>query len=108
MSKRFLTSTIVLLLIVTIGVCDEQSIPPSRSVTDRYRIVTSTIFRYNNTNCPYQFPLYDNRRISVCLNSTVIDIRQFLNNKPTIKGLNMSKVDWLRLVNLIPYINATF
>ena len=90
----------------------EQTISSSRVtrfVTDNNDRISSTltIFKYNNTNCPYQFPLYDDdRRISVCLNSTVIDIRQFVNDVPSIKGLNLSKNDWIKLVSLIPYINA--
>ena len=90
----------------------EQTISSSRVtrfVTDNNDRISSTltIFKYNNTNCPYQFPLYDDdRRISVCLNSTVIDIRQFVNDVSSIKGLNLSKNDWIKLVSLIFYINA--
>ena len=78
----------------------------TRFITDNDHI-SLTLFKYNNTNCPYQFPLYDDdRRISVCSNSTVIDIRQFVNDVPSIKGLNLSKNDWIKLVSLIPYVNA--
>lgn len=81
----------------------------TRSATDQIstNLTTNlTSFNYNNTNCPYQFPLYDDRRVSVCLNSTLVDIRQFLNDRPTVKGLNLTRNDWLKLVSLMPYISA--
>ena len=79
---------------------------PTVIVTDN-AIISSALpfYQYNNTNCPYQFRLYDNKRISVCLNSTVVDIRQFIGDKPSIKGLNIFKRDWIKFVNVIPYIS---
>ena len=52
-----------------------------------------------SANCPYQYLLSRNIRFSICKirNEVVLDIRQFLNNRPTIKGIGISINDFVYL-----------
>ena len=45
----------------------------------------------NSHRILHQYKLSEHLRLSICAvkNDTIIDIRQFLNGKPTIKGINI-------------------
>lgn len=63
---------------------------------------------FNQSLCSYikHFRLPGEFMLTVCEYNkrTIIDIRQFLNNKPTIKGISLSQRQWDYLRSIIQYI----
>ena len=54
-------------------------------------------------NCPSQFPLSDRLVASVCFDdeaNVIVDIRLFLNHKPTIKGVVLNEDEYFALGHL--------
>ena len=53
------------------------------------------------SSCSNQFELGYRVKISICYpeGDPVVDIREFLANRPTIKGIQLSKEEWGGLMN---------
>ena len=70
-----------------------------------YKLTTekpTPIDRHNNSKCHSQFDLEDSIRVSVCHISKIeqlVDIRVFINNKPTIKGIQLRPYQWENLLS---------
>ena len=59
-------------------------------------------------NCGFQYKLkFERIWISVCYlkKTPVIDIRQFINNRPSIKGIQLSVPEWKSFLDLISKVN---
>lgn len=95
----FLVSILTLCIILT-GI--------SSSTTEPNTVVTAAINVSNTTLCSYlkHFSLSRNIVISVCLlNKHIrIDIRHFVNDKPTIRGIYLDEWQWNGLLKLLPKI----
>ena len=63
---------------------------------------------YNRNTCTFQYKLtFERVWISVCHlhKDIVVDIRQFINNKPSIKGIQLSVQEWNSLIDWSSVIN---
>ncbi|OOZ35862.1 hypothetical protein BOW52_11090, partial [Solemya elarraichensis gill symbiont] len=90
--------------------------PPPRSSTDCIKIesdVESNVSEVsvNDTLCTYvkQFPLPEHYRITVCLyrGRTRIDVRRFINDTATIKGVFLNIKQWKYMRSIIPRIDLS-
>lgn len=66
-----------------------------------------SIIPSNYTNCLTQYTLGYNLRLTICQNEQygeIIDIRYFLNDKGTIKGIVLPKMVIFRLLQILPKI----
>lgn len=89
----------------------------SSSTTEPHTVVTAAINKTlanvsNSTLCSFlkHFPLSRSIIISVCLlNKHIrVDIRHFVNDKPTIRGIYLYEWQWNGLLKLLPKIISTF
>lgn len=66
---------------------------------------------FNASLCDYlkSFPLSDSVHVSVCVyqGSILIDFRRFMNNRATIKGIQLNPVQWEYLKRIWPYIDQS-
>ena len=69
------------------------------------------IHQYNHSLCDFikQFKIPDTYNVTICLyqDEVVVDIRQFINEKETIKGVQINTRQWKYIQQIIPYINKT-
>ena len=66
--------------------------------------------RGNSSECHIQFDLEDNIRMSLCYlkeNNRLVDIRLFINEKPTIKGIQLTAKQWQNLMTYVELVNET-
>lgn len=65
----------------------------------------------NHSLCDFikQYEIPDTYYVTICLyqDEIVVDIRQFINGKETIKGVQMNTRQWKYIQRIIPYINKT-
>lgn len=112
LQRRGLTDARVFIILTSLfcslglGLAIKYKTPPLQSIpSDIVRVnatVLCTLFE--------QYRLSGNVRITVCDHvheGLRVDIRQFLNNKPTIKGIALSKSSFESLSNFWPNITAT-
>ena len=84
----------------------------STSQLIRYRTEVPIPFEIiKNSSCPNRFALSDKIRASLCITHQgriLVDIRQFLDNNPTIKGISLTESEYFVLgqifSNLYSYI----
>ena len=71
---------------------------------------TSDDRRFNDTLCKYikTFDLPEQYKLSVCSyqQQVRIDIRYFIGDKATIRGIHLNKLQWAYLQRLTPHINS--
>ena len=63
---------------------------------------------FTRDTCGFQYKLkFERVWISVCYlqKTPVVDIRQFINNNPSIKGIQLSTQEWKSLLDWIPTVN---
>lgn len=69
------------------------------------------IHKYNHSLCDFikQFEIPDTYYVTICLyqDEIIVDIRQFINGKETIKGVQINTRQWKYIQQIIPYINKT-
>ena len=67
--------------------------------------------KYNHSLCEFikQFEIPDTYYVTICLyqDEVVVDIRQFINGKEIIKGVQINTRQWKYIQHIIPYINKT-
>lgn len=74
---------------------------PSSEAQISYESVNTSIKCLN-----HQFKLSTITRLNICHvhNKTLVDLRVFLNNKPTIKGIAITMEEWKMLLRMLPFI----
>ena len=60
----------------------------------------------NFTFCHTQYEIKDRLRISLCgVQEITVDLREFINEKPTLKGIQFSKDEWLNFMTHVALID---
>lgn len=94
-----------LIPVIIFGFIDSTSL---QAVCDTY---SPSITTNVSAVCDYtiQYDLQDDIRLTVCKLETVflIDIRKFVNDTATIKGIQLRSQQWIRLKRFIPYVDST-
>ena len=101
-----ITIPIVLTIMVAIGL----------SINSQYKNNSPVDYEYypsldtnRNSSCHTQYTILERVRVSVCwvYNGVAVDIREFVNKKPSIKGIQLTNLEWedfMTYIGLIDYI----
>ena len=86
------------------------------SINSQYKNYSPVDYEYyqsldtnRNASCHTQYNILERVRVSVCwvYNGVTVDIREFVNKKPSIKGIQLSNLEWeyfMTYIGLIDYI----
>lgn len=103
----FIFTSLVAIVNVTVNLTDiiksNQNISGA-SAFDKWNVKDSQLNSTNIVNCDKQYDLGFNIRLSYCETEQLgkmVDLRYFLNDKSTIKGIAMPKVVLSRLMDVV-------
>lgn len=105
------TFTMLVMIAVTLAITETSSKRGINLKPDCIKLHHSKqMYKYNHSLCDFikQFEIPDTYYVTICLyQDVIIDIRQFINGKETIKGVQLNKRQWNYIQQIIPYINKT-
>lgn len=98
---RFTAISLILIISVTTGLSinlaspriESRAIDKIMCIENNWNISEALNKNNNYTKCPSQYKIKDGIRISLCNHTQfgmILDIRYFLNDKPSIKGISVS------------------
>ena len=105
MLKQGVVIFLLTILVIAFLSLEVQILLETKACNDFENMVPSTNYgNMNHTLCSYikQFKLSEDKRVSICVyqKELRIDFRRFVSNKPSIRGLWMTKQEWRSLLRL--------
>ena len=98
MATKCLPAIVIVILVLSLLWVILLTYVEYKSTTKR----PSRIDSHNNSKCYSQYSLEDSVRVSVCKLSEsekLVDIRVFIKDKPTIKGIQLRPHQWKNLLS---------